>query len=132
MSIFDDSESSNKTFETATSFALLTNSVQIYCLIELLVSKGIITEQEFMDLYKKETEEEGGKFKDEFDTAKFNIKIQGILQKRSLSEEDEKYMREECPKYWSQEDMEEIINMMKDNATFHGFVQDMKFKGGLC
>ena len=106
----------NNTQEAVTALKnTITLASDLEILLQMLIEKGIIDKTEYESRLNKRLEEN----KDKIDRMDFILKLDQIMNKKKISEEDKKYLRENAVKNGacSEELLEQIIKLKESEAS---------------
>lgn len=102
-------------FKDADKFYLITDlRIEMDALVNLLVANNIISQEEFDLSYERELN--NSKLAEEAKQLKIMVECNKILSKGELTEEDEKYIRENLPKVSNglkEKDIDDAIERIK-------------------
>lgn len=99
----------NTNFDLENRFAQL--AIQVGALSALLIGKGIITQDEYaaaQDAIKNNDE-----LKKRIERLEIGAKLQELLKSENISDEDIEWVKENVSKYDSEEDVQQLIDMLE-------------------
>lgn len=104
-------------------YQCLLSGIYIEAIKQLLLDKKIITEKEWSDKIKYILSEPN--LKDIYDRIEYFMHLQKISEKEDdITEEEEKYLLEKGVKYYSEDELKTLIEVIKQNKEINRQMND--------